>query len=244
MPLTLEEARSLITALGVKIAEDVLDRKAKAQEFKARQEKLAAEAGAKPADWRLRQDFDGVLKRAADAASKQDFATALKTLNEAGQLLQQPDAPPPPPPPPPAPEPVAAPASVVAPAPEATAASAGHLLEIWRDARERVDAQVSQLQRALRQTKDERCIRIAEMGLNGVTGKLQVGLQVALTECDRKASDPNLKAKAAAIVAQYQQFLQSDTIIDLCDTNPFGVKCDIRGTLMPALTELERTLKG
>jgi hypothetical protein len=122
---------------------------------------------------------------------------------------------------------------------------AGGLLAIWREAKERVDLQISQLQSFLRQTKDPRSQRIAEMGLNGVTGKLQVGLQVALTECDQAGGrDAKLGAKAAAVVTQYLQFLQNDQVIALCDENPFGVKCDIRGTLLPALTELEKKLKA
>src|SRR6185369_5477096 len=94
MPLTFEETKSLIAALGLKIAENVLQKKEKAEQFKARHEKVATAGGAKPADWHLKKDFDGATKRASEAAAKQDFNAALKLLDEAEELLQKPDAPP------------------------------------------------------------------------------------------------------------------------------------------------------
>ena len=95
MPLTLDEVKSLIAALGVKIPEDILAHKAKAEEFKARRERVAAEAGGKPVGWRLKATFDDTLKRAAESAGQKQFDAALNLLDEAGQLLLQSDAPPP-----------------------------------------------------------------------------------------------------------------------------------------------------
>ena len=265
MALTLDELKSLVGALGVKVPDDVLTRKEKAEQFAARREKVASEAGSKPDDWRLKGDFEDRLKRAAASAEKQQFEPAFALLDEAEQLFQQPDAPPapppvappppamepavaevvppaPPPPPPAAPEPVAAPEPAQAePAPEPETG----VFAIWRDAKERVDAQVSQLQGALRQTKDPFCQRIADMGLHGVTGNLQVGLQVALTDYDKSGGkDAKSAAKAGAIIAQYQQFLQNDKAIALCEENPFGIKCEIRGTLLVALAELQKSFKS
>jgi hypothetical protein len=260
MSLTLDEIKSLIGAIGIKVPEEILTRKEKAQEFAVRREKIAGEAGGKPDDWRLKGDFNDVINRAVASAVKQDFAAALGSLDEAEQLLQQPDAPPAPAPPHPAPpEPAVAEPVATAPAPEPAAAEtppppappepasmpATAIFPIWRDAKERVDEQISQLQGALRQTKDPFCQRIAEMGLNGVTGNLQVGLQVALTEYDKSGGkDAKSAAKAGAVIAQYQQFLQSDKAIALCDENPFGIKCDIRGTLLEALGELQKSFKS
>jgi hypothetical protein len=247
MSLTLDEIKSLVGALGIKVPEDVLTRKAQAEEFAARRQQIAGEASGKPDDWRFKANFEEVLKRAAASASKQEFAAALALLDEAEKVLQQPDAPPAPPPPAaPAPEPAVA--DVVPappPAPEAEAAPLPGVFAIWRDAKERVDVQVSQLQGALRQSKDPFCQRIADMGLNGVTGNLQVGLQVALTEYDKSGGkDSKSAAKADAIIAQYQQFLQSDKAIALCEENPFGIKCEIRGTLLEALAELQKSFKS
>ena len=99
MPLTLDEIQSLIGALGVKIPADILEQKAKAEEFKVRREKVAAEAGGKPADWRLKAEFDALLARAVESAGQKQFDPAFKQLEQAEQLLQQPDAPPAPEPP-------------------------------------------------------------------------------------------------------------------------------------------------
>jgi hypothetical protein len=263
MSLTLDEIKSLIGAIGIKVPEEILTRKEKAQEFAVRREKIAGEASGKPDDWRLKGDFNDIIKRAVASADKQDFAAALGSLDDAEQLLQQPDAPPPPAPPPTPPEPAMAEPVATAPAPEPAAAETPppapppptppepasapvtSVFPIWRDAKERVDAQVSRLQGALRQSKDPFCQRIADMGLNGVTGNLQVGLQVALTEYDKSGGkDAKSAAKAGAIIAQYQQFLQKDKAIALCDENPFGIKCDIRGTLLEALGELQKSFKS
>ncbi len=92
MPLTLEETKSLIAALGVKIPDAVLEGKAQAEEFAARREKVLAEAGKKPADWGLKQSFDDLLKRAVELVGKQQFDPALKCLEEAEQLLRQTEA--------------------------------------------------------------------------------------------------------------------------------------------------------
>src|SRR4051812_19235585 len=93
MPLTLIEAKSLGVALGVDIPSEILEQKAKAEEFKARRGKGSLEAEKKPADWRLRHDLDALLQRAISSGGQQDFEAALKNLTESEQLLLQPDAP-------------------------------------------------------------------------------------------------------------------------------------------------------
>jgi len=64
MPLTLIEIKSLIGALGVKIPEDILQQKAKAEEFEERRKKIAAEAGDKAPEWHLRGKYETALKAA------------------------------------------------------------------------------------------------------------------------------------------------------------------------------------
>lgn len=91
MPLTLVEINSLIAAIGVKIPEDILQQKAKAEEFEQRRKKITGEAGAKPAEWHLKAKHDSALKAADDAAGKKQFDPALKQLDECEQLLKQPD---------------------------------------------------------------------------------------------------------------------------------------------------------
>lgn len=81
MALTLEEAKSLIAALGVKIPEAILEQKAKAEEFQARRAKVVAAAGNKPANWQFKQKFNEVLHRAVESAGTQQLDAALKLLD-------------------------------------------------------------------------------------------------------------------------------------------------------------------
>ena len=91
MPLTLIEIKSLIGALGVKIPEDILQQKAKAEEFDERRKKIVGEAASKASEWHLRAKYDAALKAADEAAGKRQFDPALKQLDECDRLLQQPD---------------------------------------------------------------------------------------------------------------------------------------------------------
>src|SRR3954451_1282376 len=92
MALTLEEAKSLGVALGVNIPSEVLEQKAKAEEFKTRHGQVSARAGEKPSDWRLKDDFEGLLQRALETAAKAAYDPALALLDEAEQKLAEPDA--------------------------------------------------------------------------------------------------------------------------------------------------------
>jgi len=91
MPLTLIEIKSLIGALGVKIPEDVLQQKAKAEEFEERRKKILGEVAGKAPEWHLKAKYDTALKAAEEAAGKKQFDAALKQLDECERLLQQPD---------------------------------------------------------------------------------------------------------------------------------------------------------
>lgn len=79
------------------------------------------------------------------------------------------------------------------------------------------------------------------MGLNGVTGRLQVGLEVALQDCE---ANPSARPKALQMIAQYRQFLTSDPRVGFCDDNPFNIHVALRETLIPALNDLEKVLAG
>jgi hypothetical protein len=91
MPLTLIEIKSLIGALGVKIPEDILQQKAKAEEFEERRKKVVGEAGSKASEWHLRANYDAALNAADEAVGKKQFDPALKHLDECDRLLQQPE---------------------------------------------------------------------------------------------------------------------------------------------------------
>src|SRR6266404_2054629 len=91
MSLTLEEIKSLVEALGVIIPDLILEQRAQAEKFKVRQEKILAEAANKAADWKLKPKFDDLQKRWLEATGKQQFGPALELLDEAEQVLTQPD---------------------------------------------------------------------------------------------------------------------------------------------------------
>ena len=118
-------------------------------------------------------------------------------------------------------------------------------LAIWREAREEVGAQLTKLQGNLRQTGDPQLVRIADYGLNGITKRLQVGLQTALIEVDQAAGPARARAaaKAKTMVDEYVNFLKTDPAVELLDTNPFGVTVSLRDTLGKALDTLAKALK-
>lgn len=113
----------------------------------------------------------------------------------------------------------------------------------WRDASESVDAQLNDIRAALLDTDDKDLHRIAEFGLNGITGKRKVGLQAALLEVGG-ASGPALPAlarKAAQVAEDYRGFVQTDPRVKACDLYP-DIRSPIGSTLGGALQTLARSL--
>jgi hypothetical protein len=113
----------------------------------------------------------------------------------------------------------------------------------WRDAFEAVGGQIERLRKHLLGTDDAGLRRIAEFGLNGITGTRKVGLEVAFREiaAARGAAIVPLAKKAAAAAAEFSGFIGSDPRIAACDACPeFSVT--IGGTLAAALGVLERAL--
>ncbi len=123
-----------------------------------------------------------------------------------------------------------------------SASIGGRLL--WQQAKEEVDENLVKLQAKLLETDDEDLKAIGECGFNRVTGKLQVGLRVALTEFDLAppdAQDP-IRQKALGIIAQYREFLATNVLVQLVDANNLGVEVNTKGILGKALDELESML--
>ncbi|MDE2007213.1 MAG: hypothetical protein KGI51_11645, partial [Rhodospirillales bacterium] len=118
----------------------------------------------------------------------------------------------------------------------------GPMLPMWLDAKDRVDGAIGKLQSALRGFKDPDLDRIAEMGLNGVTGRASVGLMVALREADAPGAGEGQRRKLATAVAAYRAFLSDSPVVGLIDANPFGVGVGLRTTLGGALDAIERRL--
>lgn len=119
-------------------------------------------------------------------------------------------------------------------------------LEIWRDARDRANDQIGKLQGAMRGTRHPVFVRVADQGLNGVTGRLQVGLQVALMEVDAATGPARAQARAKALSAleEFRSFLASDPVVPLLEANPMKVVVDLRGNLGQACTAIEQALSA
>jgi hypothetical protein len=116
----------------------------------------------------------------------------------------------------------------------------------WQQAIETVDGQINQLQSKLRESDHPTLKRIAEFGLNGVTGKLKVGLRVAQMEFDDATGDARkgLHQKLLGAIKSVKSFVASDRAIQLIDENPLSVSVTIRQTLNGALEQMEKSLSG
>ena len=124
----------------------------------------------------------------------------------------------------------------IAAAPENSAS----LLAIWRDAKEQVDSGIGRLQDRMREHPLAALGRIADRGLNGITGTRSVGMIAALMEADRNREAAGGARKA---VAAFRAFIASDTAAAI-DANPFGIEIGLRRTFGAALDDIERHLGG
>ena len=116
-------------------------------------------------------------------------------------------------------------------------------LQAWRGASEAVDAQIEELRKVLLATDDEGLHRIAEYGLNGITGTRKVGLLTALREIGGAAGPAviPLARKAAKAAADFRGFVQSDARVKACDAYP-KITTPIGPTLGRALGALAQAL--
>jgi hypothetical protein len=115
--------------------------------------------------------------------------------------------------------------------------SGEELLALFRDAKETVDAGINRLQAAMRDTQNEDLVRIADIGMYGMTNGEGVGLMKALMELRGAAPERRealAKATRDAAVA-YKQAVFGHKLVDLVDNNPWDVPVGIKATLGPAL---------
>lgn len=119
----------------------------------------------------------------------------------------------------------------------------GNALTAWREASDAVDAQFNSLRKALLASDDEDLHRIAEFGLNGVTGSRKVGLHKALREVAAASGPalPPLAQKAVQAATEYRSFVQSDERVKACDAYP-SIVTPIGTTLGRALSALAQAL--
>jgi hypothetical protein len=111
---------------------------------------------------------------------------------------------------------------------------------IWQDAIDSVDGQMARFAGALRGTGDPWLERIADFGLNAVTGNHKVRLMAALLDvgaADRQGLAARIAAARKAIGA-FASHLGTSEKVAACDGNTLGVPVSIRATLGPALKKL------
>jgi hypothetical protein len=116
-------------------------------------------------------------------------------------------------------------------------------VKLWRDASESVDGQLNELRRVLLATDDKELHRIAEFGLNGITGTRKVALQKALLAVGGGSGSAlvTLGREAAERADEYRAFITSDPRVKACDAYP-KITVPIGATLGGALGELSRSL--
>jgi hypothetical protein len=166
---------------------------------------------------------DEIKRKASEAGAfgrKNEHAQANRLLDEAEALLKKGTSTPPP------------------------AAKPANTLGIWQEAKDLAGEQISKLQAALRETGDELLMRIADQGLNGITKRLQVGLQTALMEFD--GAPPGMRAArseaARKAVADFRTFLKTDPGLPLLADNPFGVRVSLLEDLTKTMSALDAAL--
>ncbi|MEX0339537.1 MAG: hypothetical protein AB3N11_10905 [Arenibacterium sp.] len=112
---------------------------------------------------------------------------------------------------------------------------------IWRSGKKSADGGIGALQNAMRDKDIPALELIAKFGLNGLSERNQTKLMKALFEFNM--SDDAGKKKAAKnlsdVAADYQNFIENDPVIALCENNPFGVTVNLKGPLISALSEIE-----
>ncbi len=166
-------------------------------------------------------------------AKEGNFPKALKILDGLEKAVDRAAAPAVERPPVPAAEPT--------PEPAVAATAFSKSRERWLEARETAGKGMSALQAALRNDPDPRYQRLGDMGLNGISGRVQVGLEIALREYE---ANPASVGKARQAVVAFRKFITEDPAIELCDANPYKVTVGLRAILLPALNELEKALVG
>lgn len=248
MPFTLDQLEFLGVHVGVVIPPEFIEHKRRAEAFKTRREKIVVEAGGKPADWRLKADFDAALKAALDSAGNQKFDLALQNLDQAEQLLQQPEA---------APE--AAPTSEAASGAVTGGEGGFSIVQLqknrlaWDGLRKSVRAQLQELEKSIiagvrahnadetaEDEFEEGAVGGAVKTLHTILGEHAQRLLDKLDEALNAQGDEQRRGRhqeAAGIIKEYQAFVASDPTLAMIDENGF-TKSTIRSELVNTLGAL------
>jgi hypothetical protein len=114
----------------------------------------------------------------------------------------------------------------------------------FQNAIETVDGQISSLQKVLKTSDFPFLHRIADAGMNGITGNHKVPVFTAIREVGAAAAGgrETAAAKARSAIDAFVTHLDTDPRVQACDRNPFGISVAIKKTLVPALTDLRTAL--
>jgi hypothetical protein len=114
----------------------------------------------------------------------------------------------------------------------------------WRDALDSVDAQIAKLQVALRAQNDPELAKIADHGLNGVTGNFKVPLMAAVMDIDAARGEALRKAaqKGVRAARAFAKYLTTEETVRVTDENEFDVPVTIRSSLGKALRDIDAAL--
>ena len=127
----------------------------------------------------------------------------------------------------------------------ATAAPGPKPQDIWNAAKEAADVGIAKLQSALRGIGHPDTTRIAEFGMAGLSGGgVQTKLMTSLFTLSSATGEDRVRAENTlrGAIAAYRAFLNTNTLVALCDENPFGVALNLRGGLGQALDRIEVSL--
>ena len=123
--------------------------------------------------------------------------------------------------------------------------------DVWDGTRDLLQNRISALKSAVQaQCSDEKAEVLDQINshllkLDRILGKLDRRLSDSLAKAgqaqDAGARNAELK-NAKTIFAEYIQYVKTEPLIEHLDSNPFGVKTDIKATLSASLTQLARAI--
>jgi hypothetical protein len=123
--------------------------------------------------------------------------------------------------------------------------------EVWQGTRGLLEKNINALKRAIQaQSGDEQPEFLAEIKsdleqLNRIVAKLDGRLADSLSKAKGIKDPAGRKAElqnSKAILAGYIQYVKSEPLIDLIDTNPFGVKTNLKPALIGSLTNIAQAI--
>jgi hypothetical protein len=123
--------------------------------------------------------------------------------------------------------------------------------QVWKGTRQLLQTNIDTLKKAVKsQLADEADDFIDEVNgqlqkLDRITGRLDQRLTNSLAEA-AESKDPALRKEALrqskATLTEYIQYIKSEPLIGHLDSNPFGVKMELKATLTKSLTALARAI--